>query len=75
MGCKADPTPRSVYLQVSKLVNHQVLRLEVPIRDVARVQVFERARHVRCVEGRLGLVEPAARGDEREELASLDQVH
>ena len=56
------------------IINHEILGLEVTVRNVACMEVLKGTSDIGAVEGRLPLKQAAATGDEGEELAALDEV-
>lgn len=62
-------------LDMSVLVQQQVLQLEVTIDDALGVQIPERRHDLRAVEARAVLAERALAGEVEEELAAVRVLH
>eukprot|EP00960_Hanusia_phi_P040867 754696-Hanusia_phi.AAC.2 len=62
-------------LDVTELVEENVLGLEVSEQDPHLVQVLHRQDDLCCIEDRPGLGEPLLLGEEGEQIASFDVVH
>eukprot|EP00968_Pinguiococcus_pyrenoidosus_P022248 scaffold3100_cov248-Pinguiococcus_pyrenoidosus.AAC.3 len=61
-------------LDVAVGVQHQVLRLDVSVRDAVRVHVRQRQQHAGHVEAGGGLLEVSALAQVREQLSTLQQL-
>ena len=61
-------------LQVTVIANHDILRLEVTVADIARVEILKDGANLRSVEGRLLRVEVANRAMVSEQVTATEQL-